>query len=171
MGRGEEGQVEVEEAVGEEEVHRRRMKSKGEGEAEVRREASNGLVEGGAGGSPDLVGEVAAGRTYQDGTGAGEEVRRWVPWRGVAAEEGRCGHGQEEEGAGWSCDGVVVEEGHLWMEGEGGEEEPDLERITVKISGPKTPLFPAGRSPRGASPCLRNSFLTASTPPFFSMKS
>lgn len=133
--RGEEGQVEVEEAVGEEEVRRRRMELKGEGEAEARRGSRHGLVEGGAGGSPDWVGEAAAERTYRDGTGAGEEVRRWVPWRGVEVA-GRCGRGQEGEGAGWSCDGVVVEEVHLWMEGEGGEEEQDLERITVKISGP-----------------------------------
>lgn len=123
--------MEVEVAVGEEEVRRRRMELKGEGEAEARREWRRGLVEGGAGGSPGWVGEAAAERTYRDGTGAGEGVRRWVPWRGVEVA-GRRGRGQEEEGAGWSCGGVVAEEVHLWREGEGGEEQ-DLERITVKI--------------------------------------
>lgn len=123
--------MEVEVAVGEEEERRRRMELKGEGEAEARREWRRGLVEVGAGGSPGWVGEAAAERTYRDGTGAGEEVRRRVPWRGVEAA-GRCGRGPEEEGAGWSCGGVAVEEVHLWRAGEGAEEQ-DLERITVKI--------------------------------------
>lgn len=143
--RAEEGRAEVEAAVGEQEVRRHWMELKGEGEAEVRREARRGLVEGEAGGSPGWVGEAAAERTYRDGTGAGEEVRRWAPWRGVEVA-GRCGRGQGEAAAGWSCDGVVVEEVHLWMEGEGEGEEQDLERIIVQTSDPKTPVsMAAGR--------------------------
>lgn len=125
------------EGAAEEEVRRRRrMELKGAGAAEARRGSKHGPVEGEAGGSLDWAGE-AAERTCRDGTGAGEEVRRWVLWRGVAAVAGRSGHGQEEEGAGWSCDGVVVEEVHLWMEVEVEEEEQDLERITGQISHTK----------------------------------
>lgn len=108
----------AEEAAGEEEVRRRR---KEEG-AEVGQELRHGPVEGEAGGSLDWAGEVEE-RTCRDGTGAGEEVRRWGLLR--VAVVGRCGRGREEEEVGRSCDGGVEEEVHLWMEV--AEEEQDLE--------------------------------------------
>lgn len=112
----------AEEAAGVEEVRRRQMEE--EVGAEVRLGWRHGPEEGEAGGSPDWAGE-AEERTCLGGTGAGEEVRRRGLWRG-AGVAGRCGRGREEEVVGWSCDGGVVEEGHLWMEVE--EVVQDLQR-------------------------------------------